>query len=74
VPAGATGSFTVDLGLQNGHGEVIAENSYTLLIGDQATAKEHSLELQAEAAARIREHGHSVYRYWPEMWTEVDPA
>ncbi len=74
VPAEATGAFTVDLALQNEEGEVIAENSYTLLVGDQATAKAHSLKLHAEAAARIRDHGHSVYRYWPEMWMEADPA
>ncbi len=74
IPRDAEGTFTVDLELRTTEREVVGENSYTLLVGDQDAAKARSLELNAEAAARIREHGHSIYRYWTDMWEERDPS
>ena len=50
----------------------LSDNNYTLLIGDQQAAKTKSLAYLAEAEARLEKYGHSIYRYWPEMWEEQD--
>ncbi|WP_049721000.1 glycoside hydrolase family 2 protein [Gilvimarinus polysaccharolyticus] len=68
LPANAEGDFEVVLLIASKQGEVLAENRYTLLVGDQQAAKEQSLKYLDEASARLEKCGHSVYRYWPEMW------
>ncbi|MGR5167480.1 glycoside hydrolase family 2 protein [Vibrio astriarenae] len=72
IPQGLEGTFIVKLALTEQSGSVLADNEYTLLIGDQAKAKEQSLAYLAEAKARLEKHGHCVYRYWPEMWDSKD--
>lgn len=68
VPADAKGEFEVLLTLKNQEGDTVADNQYLLLVGNQAQAKQQSLDYLAEAKQRLDRHGHSVYRYWPEMW------
>ncbi|MCF7364424.1 hypothetical protein L3V23_20360 [Vibrio sp. A1-b2] len=68
VPSNAVDSFTVNLTLVDNGGKVLATNEYVLLIGDQQQAKEQSLAYLAQAKERLEEHGHCIYRYWPEMW------
>ncbi|WP_353827727.1 glycoside hydrolase family 2 protein [Agromyces sp. SYSU T0242] len=72
LPDDASGTFRVLLELRGDAGQ-LGENEVVLLVGDQAEAKARSLAFKAEADERIREHGHSIYRYWPEMWVERDP-
>lgn len=72
VPKDADGNFEVSLSLKNSSGEIVAENQYTLLVGDQETAKAQSLQYLDKALERLERHGHSVYRYWPEMWEEFE--
>ncbi len=74
VPTDAVGTFDVTLSLTSEDGTPIAENAYTLLVGDQDAAKARSLAMKQDAATRLEQHGHSVYRYWPDMWSEEDPA
>lgn len=33
---------------------------------------EYMEEYLAEAQAKIDKYGHSIYRYWPQMWEEQD--
>ncbi len=68
LAADAKGTFEVHVSLQNPDGDELAANHYVLLIGDQAKAKAQSLAYLDEATARLDEHGHCIYRYWPEMW------
>ncbi|WP_026971439.1 glycoside hydrolase family 2 protein [Aliagarivorans marinus] len=68
LPADAEGQFEVRLSLKSADGEELSNNHYVLLVGDQAQAKQKSLEYLAEAQAKLDKHGHCVYRYWPEMW------
>lgn len=68
VPEGLEDSFEVTLRLIDDEGKLLAENHYVLLIGDQQHAKAKSLAFLAEAQERLEKHGHSIYRYWPEMW------
>lgn len=68
LPPSAEGSFEVATAIKDNQGNLLADNHYVLLIGDQAEAKKKSLDYLAEAQARLEEHGHCVYRYWPEMW------
>ncbi len=68
LPADANGEFEVFLALKNSAGEELSTNHYTLLVGDQELAKQKSLDYLAKAQQRLDEHGHCVYRYWPEMW------
>lgn len=68
LPADAEGQFEVRLSLKSADGEELSNNHYVLLVGDQAEAKQKSLEYLAEAQAKLDKHGHCVYRYWPEMW------
>lgn len=72
VPSDAQGTFDVAVAIKDAHGKELANNIYTLLIGDQAQAKSKSLEYLTQAQARLDKYGHSVYRYWPEMWEEQD--
>lgn len=72
VPDNAKGTFDVALVIKDDEGSVLSDNNYTLLIGDQQTAKAKSLAYLAEADARLEKYGHSIYRYWPEMWEEQD--
>jgi beta-mannosidase len=43
-----------------------------LLIADQTKVKEQSLRYLAKAQTRLDKYGHSIYRYWPEIWEEQD--
>nr|WP_202814845.1 sugar-binding domain-containing protein [Microbacterium barkeri] len=70
VPDDGSETFTLWLTLRDSAGDVIGENSYVLLIADQDEAKRQSLANRDEAQERIKKHGHSIYRYWPEMWPE----
>ena len=72
LPNDAQGTFEIDVAIRDSAGEVIADNRYTLLVGDQQAAKAQSLEYLSEALERLDKHGHSVYRYWPEMWEEIE--
>ncbi|MCM2679707.1 glycoside hydrolase family 2 protein [Echinimonas agarilytica] len=72
IPADAEGTFDIEITLSNAQGEQIADNCYTLLIGDQAAAKQQSLDYLAEAEEKLAKYGHSIYRYWPEMWQEIE--
>ena len=62
----------VEVAIKNEAGKIVADNQYTLLVGDQAAAKAKSLRFLEEAMERLEKHGHSVYRYWPEMWEETE--
>ncbi|WP_406610391.1 glycoside hydrolase family 2 protein [Agarivorans sp. JK6] len=68
LPNDASGELEVRLALKNQQGESLASNAYRLLVGEQLAAKQQSLAYLAEAQARLDKYGHSVYRYWPEMW------
>jgi beta-mannosidase len=68
LPRDAKGDFEVYLTLKDSTGKEVATNHYTLLVGDQQQAKQQSLDYLAKAQQRLEEHGHCVYRYWPEMW------
>ncbi|AWB65641.1 glycoside hydrolase family 2 [Saccharobesus litoralis] len=72
IPTDASGDFTIAVALRNGEGKVLSSNAYTLLIGNQQAAKEQSLKYLAEATERIEKYGHSIYRYWPEMYQEME--
>lgn len=72
IPTGAKGDFEVEVSIGNGQGKPLAKNKYTLLIGNQQEAKAQSLKFLAEATERFDKYGHSIYRYWPEMWEEQD--
>ena len=72
LPADAVGTFDVAVSIKDSDGKELSNNNYTLLVADQATAKAKSLEYLAEAQAKIDKYGHSIYRYWPEMWEEQD--
>lgn len=72
VPADAEGTFEVAVSIKDASGAELSENHYTLLVGDQAEAKAQSLKFLSEAQARLDKCGHSIYRYWPEMWEEKD--
>jgi beta-mannosidase len=72
LPTDAEGSFEIKLALKNTADDIVAENHYTLLVGDQDAAKAKSLEYLGEALKRLAKHGHSIYRYWPEMWEEFE--
>lgn len=72
IPADAVGTFDVAVAIKDSNGHELANNNYTLLIADQAQAKAKSLAYLAEAQGRLDKYGHSVYRYWPEMWEEQD--
>lgn len=68
LPKDAEGEFEVVLSLKDQQGNEIANNHYVLLVGNQEQAKQQSLAYLAEAQERLEQHGHCVYRYWPEMW------
>ncbi|BFM20283.1 glycoside hydrolase family 2 protein [Gilvimarinus japonicus] len=68
LPDNAEGTFEVEISLSDASGKTLADNHYTLLVGDQAAAKAQSLKYLAEATERLEKCGHSVYRYWPDMW------
>ncbi|WP_341938296.1 glycoside hydrolase family 2 protein [Marinimicrobium sp. C2-29] len=68
LPSNAQGQFTVSLVLKNASGEVVADNDYVLLVGDQKAAKAQSLAYLAQVQERLDQFGHNVYRYWPERW------
>ena len=72
IPTDAVGTFEVAVAVKGSDGNVLANNHYTLLIADQAQAKEKSLRYLAKAQAQIDKYGHSIYRYWPNMWEEQD--
>jgi beta-mannosidase len=72
LPANAAGNFEIELKLKNAAGDIVADNHYTLLVDDQEAAKTQSLKYLEGALDRLEKHGHSVYRYWPEMWEEFE--
>ena len=72
LPSTAAGDFEIELRLRDVAGDVVADNHYTLLVGDQDAAKAQSLQYLEKALERLERHGHSVYRYWPEMWEEFE--
>ena len=72
LPETASGEFEIDVAIKNNEGETVAANHYTLLVGDQEAAKSQSLKYLDAALLRLQKHGHSVYRYWPEMWEEFE--
>ena len=72
LPSTAAGNFEIAVAIKDPDGEVVADNHYTLLVGDQESAKAQSLKFLDEAMERLDRHGHSVYRYWPEMWEESE--
>lgn len=69
VPAGKT--FNVEVQLLSAEGEVLSENSYVLLVGDQEKAKAYCKELRVEADERMLKMP-GFYRYFPEKWAEFD--
>ncbi|MCU4675628.1 glycoside hydrolase family 2 [Catenovulum sp. 2E275] len=68
VPANAKGTFEIAVCLKDENGETISDNHYTLLVGSQQAAKAQSLKFLAEAEERLAKCGHSIYRFFPEMW------
>ena len=72
LPNNAKGTFDVEILIKDENGELLADNFYTLLVGNQEAAKAQSLTYLAEAQARLDKYGHSIYRYFPEMWKEME--
>ncbi|MGB5512591.1 MAG: sugar-binding domain-containing protein [Woeseiaceae bacterium] len=72
LPTDASGTFEVVIEIKNKEGDTVCDNHYTLLVGDQEAAKAQSLKYLDDAQRRLDKHGHSVYRYWPEMWEEFE--
>lgn len=72
MPTDASGTFEVVIEIKNKEGDTVCDNHYTLLVGDQEAAKAQSLKYLDDAQRRLDKHGHSVYRYWPEMWEEFE--
>lgn len=68
LPQDAEGNFEVHTVLRDDAGNKLANNEYLLLVGDQQAAKLKSLEYLEQNKKRIANHGHCVYRYWPDMW------
>lgn len=68
LPEEATGDFRISVSLTDGKGKELSANEYTLLVGDQAAAKEQSLRYLADSKDRAEKYGLSIYRYWPEHW------
>lgn len=68
VPANAKGTFEIAVCIKDADGKEIADNHYTLLVGNQAAAKAQSLEFLDGAIKKMEKCGHSIYRFWPEMW------
>jgi len=72
LPNNALGHFEVEIEIKDEQGNLLSENAYQLLVGNQEAAKAQSLAYLAEAQARIDQYGHSIYRYFPEMWQELE--
>ncbi|MBD1390140.1 glycoside hydrolase family 2 [Neiella sp. HB171785] len=70
LPEDAEGEFEIDIRLIDQDGTEMSYNHYTLLVADQAQAKEQSLKYLAEAKERASKYGLSIYRYWPEHWDQ----
>lgn len=61
-------SFVVAMKLTDSSGAVLSENFHTLVVGDQAEAKQHCYNMHKEVTASANSYGKSYYRYFPEMW------
>ncbi|WP_096086323.1 glycoside hydrolase family 2 protein [Agaribacterium haliotis] len=68
LPADAEGTFEVALSLKDKDGNELSNNHYTLLVGDQDEAKAKSIEYLNGALEKFYKCGHSIYRFFPEMW------
>ncbi|MBK1878960.1 glycoside hydrolase family 2 protein [Pelagicoccus mobilis] len=63
--------FYVEVALRNRSGEMLSENEYMLLIGDQEAASAEYKRWGQEVGQKRREHGSANYlRYYPDMIRE----
>lgn len=61
-------TFVVAMKLTDSQGKVLSENFHTLLVGDQAEAKQYCFDMHKKVTASANSYGKSYYRYFPDMW------
>jgi beta-mannosidase len=67
LPAGAAGSFTVQLSLDDSGGKRLSSNEYTFLVGDEAEARKARLKLREKYVELRGKYGTSYYRFFPQL-------
>ena len=70
LPSDISNCFYIQLYLSDGD-NVLSENNYRLLVGDQKAAQETAYGMYKIMHQKSREYGKGYYRYFPDMFSDL---
>lgn len=70
LPSDISNCFYIQLYLSDGD-NVLSENNYRLLVGDQKAAQEAAYGMYKIMHQKSREYGKGYYRYFPDMFSDL---